>query len=272
MNDESIINSLECLAFFFERMAKHEQHNSHHQFDVLLHCRLTYMEASLMDLPVEVKLAALFHDLSKIYCYHVDSEGVYHYYKEVETENGIKKIRHEEESANLEGIWLVLKGLGLEDTTIQRARWYIRHHGDTIAPTKKALRRIMNKIIDEAIENKLECFMKENVWNIIKNLIKLQIADCKSKTVEPYEKDIDELRMCLRLLNEMSEENSKLHIQDLQITGTEIMSQMRLKEGPKVGKVLRYLFEMVKEGTLENTREALQQVVDQLYIDGYAKD
>lgn len=260
MSNKSILTNLEVMAFFFGEMAYFNQKNPHHQFDVLRHCRVAYLEAALMELPAEVQLAAMFHDVGKLWCYHDDEDGVRHFYTE---ENG-KRFRHEDRGADTDCLWDAIHAFGLDDTTIQRARWYVRHHGDTIAPTKKALNRIVNKIIKEATDNKIDFFMKESPANITRNLIMLQIADCKAKNANPCQKDIDELTTCLNLLQEMSKEANETRIHDLLITGNEIMRELKLKEGPSVGEVLRHLLDLVKKRDIENTRESLLQAVKDL--------
>ena len=265
---DSLLVDLELLGFLFGKMAETDQKNPHHNFDVLRHCRYCFVSCYSMMLPAEVKLAGLFHDIGKINCYHFDSDGVQHFYRMEETEDGVKKIRHEDVGADHEGLWMVMKDIGFDKTTIERAKWYIRHHGDTIAPTKKAIKRYLNKIIDESIEQKMDFFLGTSAYIVLENLIKLKIADCESKSDEKDTKETDELKNCLILLREIEEEKTQLKVQDLLIDGNDVKSELRIKDGPMVGKVLDYILDKVLGGEIENERETLLDYLNHLFIHG----
>ena len=272
-SSDCILSNLQSLIQIGGEMARFNQHNPHHQHDVLRHCMYSYYYCVEFCCPVEVKLAALFHDIGKLSCYHVDCNGHMHFYEEEPHGDGIIIRRHERVGANNTLLWSLVRGLGIDNITVDRAKWYVLHHGDTLAPTKKALRRFMNKIIQDACDHKIDCMLKESVWNVTKNLIRLQIADCMAKNDNPCQKDIDELKKCLALVVEMYEEaTQQLHLSDLKVTGKDVMLEMGLKEGPKVGKVLNNLFERVKSGELENTKEELVHAMNQLYIEGFTND
>lgn len=265
LKEEKLTTSLAFLARLFRDMTRFNQHNKHHEFDVMLHCIFACQHCFMMHLPADVQLAALVHDYGKTKCYHEDKDGQYHFYKETKNDDGsVTVVHHEGVTADDDFLWTTLGDIGFEVVTIERAKWYARHHGDTIAPTKKAINRYVNKIIDEAIDKKLDFFMSENVWEIVKNLLKLQIADCRAKTSIYYQPDIEELQKCIALIDEMCEEAKEVHVHDLLITGEEIMEITGLKEGPIIGKIFRELLEQVKNGKIENEREALKEFVSKI--------
>ena len=54
-----------------------------------------------------------------------------------------------------------------------------------------------------------------------------------------------------------------LTVSDLKIDGHDVMKELKLKPGPKIGEILNQLFEEVMEDSSKNTREYLLQRIKQ---------
>ncbi len=53
-------------------------------------------------------------------------------------------------------------------------------------------------------------------------------------------------------------------ISDLKINGSDVMKELKIKPGPKVGEILQKLFEEVLEDASKNTREYLLEKIKQI--------
>ncbi len=55
----------------------------------------------------------------------------------------------------------------------------------------------------------------------------------------------------------MEVQKEPFSIRDLKIDGTDVMKELNLKPGPKVGEILEKLFKEVVEKKIENNKETL---------------
>jgi tRNA nucleotidyltransferase/poly(A) polymerase len=55
-------------------------------------------------------------------------------------------------------------------------------------------------------------------------------------------------------------------ITDLKVNGYDVMRILEIKPGPKVGEVLKYLFEKVVKKKLKNEREVLLKEIEKLKV------
>ena len=55
-------------------------------------------------------------------------------------------------------------------------------------------------------------------------------------------------------------------IKDLKIDGNDVMKILKIKPGPKIGEVLKDLFDQVVEGKLKNTKKILIEEVEKLAL------
>ena len=80
---------------------------------------------------LELRLAALFHDIAKPNCYSVDEKGVGHFYE------------HPEKSAEMTE--MIMKDLKYSNEEISNVVTLIKNHDNQLSSTKKCLRKILNK-------------------------------------------------------------------------------------------------------------------------------
>ncbi len=192
------------------------QHNPHHQYDVYTH---TAQVVAAAPADLAVRWAALLHDCGKPECFHMDENGIGHFY-------GHAKI-----SAQLAEQTL----LALKAPTALRERvcFLVAHHMTPLEPDKKRLRRQLGKHGNKAIGQ----------------LLALQEADLP----EPDPLRFRAVRACLA---EIQAEAACLRVHDLQINGADLLTA-GLAPGPEMGRCLQWLLEQVQDEILPNEKQAL---------------
>lgn len=145
------------------KMFNFDQRNNHHQYDLWFHCVHTVIGIDKSIDDDMLYLAALLHDIGKIYSQTgpKNQEDVnYHYYG------------HPEKSFEMvkDIVWsLGSDGIALSKDDTERLFYYVRYHDDRISLREKHLKRHL-KMVD------VETF---------KNLMELQIADAKAHVMFP---------------------------------------------------------------------------------------
>ena len=195
----------------------------HHMYDVG-----THLVESLRHCPSEnviTRFATLIHDIGKVETYQKDEKTkiITFYNHEVVGEKQAEQIANRFKLSKDEKKQLVL---------------LVRHHQFTVSEDQsdKALRRFIRQIgvenIDEMIAlrtgDRLGSGAKETSWR-----------------TELFKKRLTEVQ------------NVPFSVHDLNITGNDVMKELGIKPGPKVGEVMNKLFEMIDDGKLKNVREEL---------------
>ncbi len=114
--------------------------------------------------------------------------------------------------------------------------------------TPKAVRRILRILLQHNID--------------FRDFLRIKIADRKANlTKKPY--TFFEIKARLeKILNEInSDKNSAFSINDLEISGRDIMKILNIGQGPRVGKILDCLFEKVLDDPALNTRIKLEKLI-----------
>lgn len=201
----------------------------HHIYDVFTHSL-----ESLRHCPSKnylVRFAALLHDIGK-----------------PQTAKGKGKNRtfynHEVIGAHLAKD--IAKRLKFKKDDVNRLFILIRWHMFSVSEflTDSAIRRFIRRV------------GKENIDDIIK----LRIADrlgggCENETSW-------RLRRFLKRVQEVQKHTPSVH--DLKISGHDVMRELNLKPGPKVGKILNALFEEILDDPKKNTKKYLLSKLKQL--------
>lgn len=197
--------------------------NEYHAYDVYTH---NIYAADFATKPL-IRLAALLHDVGKPKsCYIKKGRKTFH--------------NHEMDSVLLtQDIMLRLK---FSNEEINYVTHLIGQHmfGYSSKWTDGAVRRLMRSVGLDQIDD----------------LMELRHADrmAKRPNMKPESKVLEELKT--RMRNEI-EKASAFSLKDLDIDGNIIMTELNLKPGPQVGKVLNYLLEQVLENPELNTKEQL---------------
>ncbi|MEO8581163.1 MAG: HDIG domain-containing metalloprotein [Patescibacteria group bacterium] len=202
-------------------LAKSVVQGGHHTTDVWTHSIEALRECPSKD-PI-VRLATLLHDIAKPQTFRQSKEGITFYNHEVIGARVAKKIAER------------LK-LSKQDT--QRIFLLVRHHMFYYQPTitDAAIRRFMRKI---GLEN-------------INDVLDVRIGDRLGSGAKETSWRLEEMKG--RMLSQLHQPFS---ITDLKINGNELMTELHLKPGPILGKLLHHLFELVLEEPELNTKEKL---------------
>ena len=194
-----------------------------HAFDVFEHSLFSCDGAPAS---LEVRLAALFHDLGKPVCRKELSDGVIVFH------------RHEELSAELAGG--VLRRLKYPKATERTVTHLIRNHMFSYGPewTDAAARRFLRRVGKDQIEN----------------LFSLRMADVYGmRGVPGTGEGISQLRS--RIASIVKNEEA-LSLKDLAIDGHDLAAA-GIPNGPRMGVVLDFLLEAVMDDPSQNDRDVL---------------
>ncbi len=205
-----------------------DQRNPHHDLTVFEH---TLEVLDNTPKVLEVRLAALFHDIGKPYTFKLDENGIGHFY-------GHEKISTEIAKE-------VLTRLNFSNELIKNTLVLISGHMNYAKElNKKYVKKQLQKI---GYEN-------------FNNLIELQIADKLSKKGD---KDLSYFDAKRRMLREIEDEPySRTH---LAINGDDLKA-LGIVEGPLIGEILDYLLDIVIENPKKNNKADLLDIVKKKYL------
>lgn len=208
-----------------------EQKNYHHIYDVLEH---TATAVESIEPSPTLRLAALFHDVGKPPCFFIGNDGLGHFYG------------HSRVSADMTNE--ILKRLNFDNATRCLTVTLVKAHDVQIEKTEKSVKRALNKYTPDV-------FFK---------LIKLKRADNSAQNPEFFyrKKDYDELES---IANKIINEKQCFCMRDLAINGKDLIN-CGIEPGPKMGKILCHLLDMVISGKLENSKDILIEYAKKKFI------
>lgn len=195
----------------------------HHIYDVGTHSVMSLKSSPSKD--VITRFATLLHDIGKVKTFKKDPETelITFYNHEVVSTALAKKIADR---------------LRLSNKQKERLITLIRYHQFTVSElqTDKAVRRFIREV---GIEN-------------LKDMIDVRIADRIGSGATPTSWRFELFK---KRLEEVQKEPFK--VTDLKIDGNDVMKILNLKPGPKIGEILKKLFDEVVEGKVKNEKESL---------------
>jgi tRNA nucleotidyltransferase (CCA-adding enzyme) len=203
----------ECVGF--------DQKNPHHNKDVFKH---TLKVLENVPKNINVRLAALLHDIGKPITFSMGEDGFGHFY-----------------SHHMKGYDLtqdILRRLKFDNKTIENVPILVKEHMSRYPHIRKSnIKKLINRV---GIDN-------------IDNLINLQIADIIGSN-PPFDfKNVIELK---EEINRILNTEEPLSVKDLEISGYDLM-QLGMKPGKKMGIALNELLEKVLENPELNTKNHL---------------
>lgn len=230
-----MLDELKILGLIFPELDKgkgvsQERPGRHHTTDVFTHNMLSLKNCPSKD--ALVRLATLLHDVGKPYVAAEDKDGYVIFYNH---EVAGSKISKE-----------IAERLRLSKKQKEKMYTLIRWHMFTVDEhiTDSAIRRFIRRV---GIEN-------------VKDTIDLRIGDRLGSGTETAES--------WRLINFKERIEKQLHppfsINDLAIDGNDIMRELGIEPGPKIGELLQKLFEEVDENLELNNKEYLSKRVKEL--------
>lgn len=204
------------------------EQNQAHSYDVWEHLLHTVQHSADKKYPLEIRLAALFHDVGKPATRRFSRET-----------NQFTFYGHEVVGARMTE--KLLKNLNFPSKTIENVVKLVRWHmffSDTEQITLSAVRRMVANV------------GKEHIWNLMNVRICDRIGTGRPKE-NPYR---------LRKYKAMVEEalRDPISVGMLKIDGKKIMEVTKMPPNPKIGLVLNALLEEVLENPKLNTAEYLE--------------
>lgn len=227
-----LLDEIGILDFIFPELSKGKgisqmRPGRHHTTDVFTHNILSMKECPTKD-PI-VKLAALLHDVGKPDVASKDNTGYIIFYN------------HEVVGAKISKY--ISERLRLSNKQKEKIYTLIRWHMFTVDEniTDSAVRRFIRRV---GIDN-------------VKDMIDLRIGDRLgggTQTAESWR---------LKKFKERLEEqlNPPFSINDMAIDGNDIMKELNIPPGKRVGEILSDLFKEVDEDLSKNTREYLLEKI-----------
>jgi poly(A) polymerase/tRNA nucleotidyltransferase (CCA-adding enzyme) len=209
------------------------EQNQAHSFDVWEHNLRTLQHAADKKWPLHIRLAALFHDISKPETRRFSKEKNDYTFYGHDVVGG--RVTRE-----------IMERMRFSKDLIEKVSMFVRWHmffSDTEQITISAVRRLISNV------------GKENIWDLINLRICDRIGTGRPKE-EPYR---------LRMYESMVEQalQDPISLKMLKTDGTRIMNVTQETPGPKIGFVLHALFEEVLDNPEKNTEE---------YLDNRAKE
>lgn len=206
--------------------------NRHHIYTIFKHSLLSLKYAAQYHYNLNVRLAALLHDIAKPQTKHGEGLDATFYNHDVVGAKIAQKI---------------LSRLKFPKKTIDKVTILVRYHMffyDPETVTESSVRRLIHKV------------GKEN----IKELIELRICDRKGMgrpKAKPYK-----LRHLEYIISKVSKD--PLSVKMLKVDGRDVMSILNIKPGPRVGLILNALLSEVIDDPQKNNKEYLEKRIKEM--------
>jgi tRNA nucleotidyltransferase (CCA-adding enzyme) len=205
-----------------------DQPGGYHAFDVFEHT-LRCIDACPRKL--NLRLAALFHDIEKPRAKRLVEDGATFYGHEVLGANTARDV---------------LYRLRFSNDVIAEVGTLVERHMFTTAVTDKGLRRLVRKVgVD-----------------LIFDLLDLRRADVIAQGMGGKTDDVDQFEHEIR---EELAHKPPFSYSDLALNGHDIMKMFGIPPGPTIGDVLESLMEQVLDNPSNNTKEVLESLAREYY-------
>lgn len=203
------------------------QNNRHHCYTVGEHT-----VKALMAVPADkvLRLAMLLHDVAKPLCRTTDEKGEDHF--KGHPREGAAMARN------------ILKGLKMDNDTIDRVCSLVLWHDDNPPVTPKSVRRAMNRV-------GLRQFPE---------LFAVKRADAQGKNPRYLQEFLDYVDDYQRQYQEILEKNQCVSLKGLAVTGKDLL-ETGMEPGKAVGQGLQELLELVLEHPEYNKKEILLEML-----------
>ncbi len=210
-----------------KEMAGFDQRNFHHIYDVLTHTAVVVESSPAL---LQLRLAALFHDAAKPFCFSLDENGVGHFYSHASRSAEIAEKR--------------LTFLRCDNKTKEAVIRLIKAHDTPIEESEKIIKRRLASMGNE----------------LFFDLISLKRADTAGLAPEfaTRNEHFDRLE---KMAREIIARDDCFSLRKLAINGNDLLG-LGLT-GKEIGEMLNFLLEEVIEGRLNNERDELLKKADE---------
>ena len=221
MREDGILN---YISNDFEKSYRVVQNNIYHYTNVFEH---SLDVVSVVPCKLELRIAALLHDLGKIDACFIGEDGYEHFYN-----HSIYSVERSRK---------ILNDLKFSNIIKNKVLDLVQYH-DHPLESKMSIKRLIGKIGIETCEE----------------LMELKYADIVSHERKYIRRLLERWFTAKKWIEEIKNENEALTIKDLKINGKDIMEICKIKQGKKVGEKLNEIFELVINGELENKFEKIK--------------
>jgi tRNA nucleotidyltransferase (CCA-adding enzyme) len=202
-----------------------DQHNKHHNKNVFDHI-LKVLDSTPSVL--NVRLAALFHDISKPETFTIDENGNGHFYFHHKV--GADKTRE------------IMKRLKFDNETIDNVCILVYEHMSRFPNLREgSVKRLLKRLKEQNVDD----------------LINLQIADIIGSK-PPY--DFEDIILLKNELKRIIEFKEPISVKQLAVNGYDLM-ELGVKPGKRMGEILNELVQVVMEYPNANNKECLLEIV-----------
>jgi len=201
----------------------------HHVYDVGTHSVMALKNCPSKD-PI-VRLATLLHDIGKPPTFYLGSDGVITFHNhEVVGTRMCKKISQR---------------LRLSNKQTEKLLTLVRWHQFSVdeRQTDSAIRRIIRRVGKENLNDMLDLRVGDRLGGGARET---------SWRLELFKKRLDDVQ------------KQPFSIKDLQINGVDVMNELDIKPGPKVGQILKNIFDLVEIQKIPNERDILLEKIKEL--------
>lgn len=222
----------DVLPEFYESF-KTDQGHPYHCYNVGDH---TVKVIDSIDNELPLKLTALLHDMGKPECKFTDEDGVDHFYG------------HNKASETI--ALRFLKDLKYSNDIINRVKTLVYYHDRQIEPTKKSIKRVLNKLGEE----------------MFLDLLKMKRADIKGQNLS-YIDRLKSVDLLEEIYQEIIDEGQCFRLKDLKLNGNDLID-LGVPKGKEVGIVLNSLLKKVIDNPELNNEEDLSHMVQKFINKG----
>ena len=198
------------------------QRNHHHVYDVFEH---TIRVVDNTQARLNLRLAALFHDISKPLCFELGSDDEGHFYG------------HASKSAEMAEE--ILKRLKYDSVTISQVCILIKYHDHQIENSDRIIKRMLQRLGEEAFFALLDIKRADNFGQSEKFRYRQEIL----QEIEDSARKIIAEKACFSL-------------KDMVLKGNDLI-ELGVSQGPEIGRILEMLLDKVIYGEIKNDRQEL---------------
>jgi tRNA nucleotidyltransferase (CCA-adding enzyme) len=208
------------------------QNSRYHIYDVFTHT-LVVMDNVKPDLIL--RLAALFHDIGKPYCYTQDEDGTGHFH-------GHGKVGSEMART-------ILKRLKADNSTAETVARLVLEHDIKI---------------EDYSERALKRFLSGRPREYVKLLTGLKKADAMGKS-PAFLGDMEKIEKCERVIDKLYDSGECITLKSLAVNGGDLL-KLGIPKGPAIGEILKKLLDYVIDGRVRNEKAHLLAEAKKIYF------
>lgn len=225
-----------CLIPELKSCVHFNQNNRYHKHDVYEH--LLAVTDLCQTTKFEIKMAALLHDIGKPDSYMEDENGHGHFYG------------HPAVSAEIAKGVLKTDFKGLKTEEYDHIVALVKTHDKSISSSRKSVKRFIAAHGADFLDD----------WAVLKK------ADFDDHIFpsEPPKNWFTDIPEVLKIRDELVAEETCFSLKDLAVNGKDLMKELGLKPGKKIGDILQQMLEAVLNETAANDREELLSLAQKL--------